>query len=276
MYIDRCHDLRRPNLFLLGPAKTATTSMAYWLSQHRDFFVSEPKETHYFEFEYDRGTAFYLHKYFRHQTGQKVIVDGRPMHLTVGYCAERIYETCPDAKFVVILRHPIERMYSDWFNWSNMRPGRADPSFDIAIYSNMLEFNLDKFNLEGDYVPFCDSKGGCYKPSYIEASMYGYLLQRYIKLFGRDRILVLDFDDVSKDPQAAVDSICSFMNINKCFIPVLSERNMTPKKHKSKKFSDIIPMLSSRVHNFLTEQFYNDGRRLIAQDIHIAEKWNLI
>jgi len=40
--------LTRANVFILGAPKCGSTSLAAWLSQHPDAFVSDPKEPRYF------------------------------------------------------------------------------------------------------------------------------------------------------------------------------------------------------------------------------------
>lgn len=269
--------IKLPNLFLLGPAKTATTSLAYWLGQNKNIFVSEPKETLYFEFEYDRGVNFYLHKYFRHQNGEQVVVDGRPMNLTVGYCAQRIFDTCPDAKFVIVLRHPLERAYSDWGNWARMRPGRAEPNFREAIENNLLNYNPDLFNLEGNYVPFCDSKGGHYKQTYIEASMYWHQISRYYPFFYDDRFLFLNFDEVIFDSQKVVDKICMFMGIDNATIIDPSETNMVYKTHKRPKLKKIKSLLTDCQNQALSYMFKKDAEMMLkhSPDLEFIKKWDL-
>ncbi|MGI9455848.1 MAG: hypothetical protein ACR2NU_04760, partial [Aeoliella sp.] len=42
---------RRPNFFLLGAAKCGTTSVARYLDQHPEVFISKPKEPNFFSFE---------------------------------------------------------------------------------------------------------------------------------------------------------------------------------------------------------------------------------
>ena len=37
-----------PNLFIVGAPKCGTTSLHYWLSQHPEIFMSDPKEPFYF------------------------------------------------------------------------------------------------------------------------------------------------------------------------------------------------------------------------------------
>ena len=45
----------KPNFFFVGAPKCGTTSIAYYLSQHPNIFISNPKEPHFFEEEIPRG-----------------------------------------------------------------------------------------------------------------------------------------------------------------------------------------------------------------------------
>lgn len=267
-----------PNLFLLGPAKTATTSTAYYLSQHNDIFVSDPKETLFFEREYENGIEFYLNKYHRHQNGESVVVDGRPMNFVIDYVAERIFEVNPEAKFVVALRHPLKRAYSDWQNWARMRPGRAPKTFEKAISSNIESFRYNKFELEGDYIPFCDSRGGSYIPTYIEASLYGHHLMRFFDLFDRKKFLLLDFDEVVSRPQRAMNKVFQHCEVRQFNLYDVSERNMTPKKHKSViDIGEIKAQLSKKQIEFLSIIF-NYDMNLLSQikGIDFVKNWEAI
>ena len=63
--------MKLPNFFLIGTAKAGTTSVHYYLSQHPDVLMSDPKEPLFFQIEYERGLDYYLSTYFRNYAGQK-------------------------------------------------------------------------------------------------------------------------------------------------------------------------------------------------------------
>ena len=56
-------DKRKPNFFILGAPKCGTTSVAYWLRDHDNVFVSDPKEPHYFNTDSDFHDVFSLDQY---------------------------------------------------------------------------------------------------------------------------------------------------------------------------------------------------------------------
>ena len=50
--------MRKPNLFILGAPKCGTTSIAYYLNQHPEIFVSPYKEPHYFNLDSEYRFTF--------------------------------------------------------------------------------------------------------------------------------------------------------------------------------------------------------------------------
>src|SRR5436190_811051 len=59
-----------PSFFVVGAAKSGTTSLHVYLDQHPDIFMSKPKEPFFFEAEYDRGPEYYYRRYFGGWNGQ--------------------------------------------------------------------------------------------------------------------------------------------------------------------------------------------------------------
>jgi hypothetical protein len=51
-----------PNLFIVGAPKCGTTSLHYWLSQHPEIFMSEPKEPKFFCTDFHRKADNSHHK----------------------------------------------------------------------------------------------------------------------------------------------------------------------------------------------------------------------
>lgn len=222
-----------PNLFLIGPPKTATTSLAYWLGQSKDIFISEPKEPLFFEAEYENGVDFYKHKYFRHWNGEKIICDARPMNCVISYVPERIYETCgPDIKIIMVIRDRLQRSYSEWHNYHRMRPGRTFNTFHEAIKNNLNCFNYNKFLYEYEYIPFRDSRGGCYVPSFIEGSLYGNMIEKLLNYFKPENIILIDFNDIINDSANIITKLFHKLDVESHIID-LAEKNMIPKIHNS-------------------------------------------
>jgi len=115
-WIDNEH-YRYPSVFVLGAAKSSTTSLHVCLDQHPNVFMSRPKEPLFFEAEYVRGAEFYFNKYFRGWRGEAVVGESRHRNLYLPYVAARIARYNPGAKLIVLLRNPAERAVSHWWHW---------------------------------------------------------------------------------------------------------------------------------------------------------------
>lgn len=207
-----------PNLYLLGAAKCGTTSLHNYLSQHPDICMSIPKEPFFFEVEYERGLDFYMEKYFRHYSGQSVIGDGRHRHLYLPFVLPRIKENAPsDAKFLVIVRHPVDRAYSHW--WHFYSRGIENKLFVEAIDDNIKRIQEGPhFVSEQDallYKKSFDWNDG-FSPyrSYVDSGFYAEQIQRYIDSFGSDRIKILFLSDLISDPDSVMASIFEFIGVS--------------------------------------------------------------
>lgn len=108
--------MRRPNFFVIGAPKCGTTSLATWLSEHPEVFFSAVKEPHYFNFDYGDRTFRTLDKY------ESLFCGVRNCHLAVGEGSVRylysrtavpsILKYSPEAKFIVMLRNPVEMAHA--------------------------------------------------------------------------------------------------------------------------------------------------------------------
>ncbi len=106
-----------PSFFVVGAAKSGTTSLHVYLDQHPDIFMSKPKEPFFFEAEYDRGPEYYYRRYFGGWDGQREVGESRHRNLYFPYIPARIHQYNPEALILAILRNPAERAISHWWHW---------------------------------------------------------------------------------------------------------------------------------------------------------------
>lgn len=127
---------KKVNLFVLGAAKCGTTTLHHYLNQHPSILMAHPKEPLFFEAEYECGNDFYHEKYFATWDGQPIQGEARHRNLYLPFVVPRIKAYAPDdAKFLVILRNPVDRAYSHW--WHNYSWGDEKKSFEEAIEDNL-------------------------------------------------------------------------------------------------------------------------------------------
>ena len=190
----------KPNLFLGGVQKSGTTSLHYFLAKHPDIFIpEEPEELHFFDVDenYSQGIDWYL-SHFASYKGEKIIAQTSPLYIYDKEVPQRIKEFNPDAKFIFILRNPVDRAYSHY--WNSVRFGYENLSFKEAI-----EQEPERINKNKDYRRHY---------SYVDRGRYAEQLSRFFELFPRENILVLLFDDLKKS-YADIGNFCgNFLDID--------------------------------------------------------------
>jgi len=108
---------RRPNFFIVGAPKCGTTALSYYLRQHPQIFFCSPKEPHYFATEFPgyravTSEADYLGLFGAAEPYHKAIGEGSVYYLYSGLALERIRRFNPDARVIVMLRNPVDLVYS--------------------------------------------------------------------------------------------------------------------------------------------------------------------
>lgn len=207
----------RVSLFVLGAAKCGTTTLHHYLSQHPSILMAHPKEPLFFEAEYEFGNDYYLQKYFSGWAGQPVLGEARHRNLYLPFVVPRIKAyASDDAKFLVILRNPVDRAYSHW--WHNYSWGDEKRGFEEAIEVNLRRLESGPFfdsQEESDlYRETLKFRTG-FSPyvSYIDSGFYAEQIQRYIDAFGSDRVKIMFLDDLKNDPLSEMKGVFQFLNL---------------------------------------------------------------
>ena len=109
-------DNKLPNFFIVGAPRAGTTALYHYLSQHPDVFLPRVKEPHYFgsdlEFAVPRMTFDEYRNLYQGVTNEKVVGDGSVMYLMSQTAAKEIKKICPEAKIIIMLRHPVDLLVS--------------------------------------------------------------------------------------------------------------------------------------------------------------------
>jgi Sulfotransferase domain len=207
---------RYPSLFLLGAAKSATTSLHFWLNAHPDVFMSRPKEPFFFEAEYDRGAEFYFRKYFSGWGGQRIVGESRHRNLYLPFVPRRIHRFNPAAKLLVVLRNPVGRAISHWWHY---RSRQMEPlSLSEALCADLERIKAGhKFESEADATRYSKL---IYKDlrsphrTYLDSGYYAEQIERYVDLFGIDRLHVVFFEELIAGQHTVMNGIFRFLGVD--------------------------------------------------------------
>ena len=197
----------RPNFIVVGAHKAGTTSLYMYLKQHPEVFMPELKEPRFFAYDETNHAHQRLSRQtfpirtlkeydalFNTDSSCKAVGEASPEYLNSPIAAERIRELIPEAKIVVALRHPTERLYSLY--QMILRSGQTDASFVDWVQANLAS------------------------DEYTKQTMYYYQnLKRYFHLFEPEQIKVCLFDDLINDAIHVMQDLYRFLEVDQHFVP---------------------------------------------------------
>jgi hypothetical protein len=218
-----------PGFLIVGGQRCGTTSMTRALSEHPAVFAALRREVHYFDGAYDRGIAWYrshfpLRAFARLATwsagAPPVAFESSPYYMFHPLAAERISRDLPGVKLLVLLRDPVERAYSAHAHETYL--GYETESFERAL-------ELESSRLEGEAErivadPAYNSRSHQHH-AYRARGEYAGQLERLERIFGRERIHVVDSDAFFADPVPVYDGVLEFLGLPCSFRPVFKRRN---------------------------------------------------
>lgn len=161
---------RLPDFVIIGAAKSGTTTLFQWLAAQPEVFAPPVKEPRFFSRDYEKGLDWYT-SLFAGATEGQVTGEASTNYTDAQYsevAAARMAERIPEARLVYLLRHPIERLRSQY---------RHD--LRRAVVERPLP---DAVHIDGN--------------PYVERSRYWSRLRPYTEVFARGQICVVRFDDV--------------------------------------------------------------------------------
>jgi hypothetical protein len=193
-----------PDFMLIGAAKAGTTSLFQYLAKHPDIIPSKKKELLYFSVRQKKGLKWYLCNFpLKKEKNGRLTFEGSPSYLYYKKGLKRIKHLFPDIKLIILLRDPINRAYSQW----NYNREGSPFSLNHPLAKDERSFNKaiqDELNNP-------DSLHTLHK--YIYRSHYSKHLKEVYKRFSDSQILVLDFDDLKKEPRRTLTEVTDFLQL---------------------------------------------------------------
>lgn len=119
-----------PNTIVLTVPKTGSTSLYATFDNHPSICLPTSKETWFFTTYWEKGVQWYEDK-FSHCSGKKVRCDFVSTLMYEEGFTEKLKQVVPEAKFIVLLRDPIERCISHYFH--EVRRGFEKECFERAM-----------------------------------------------------------------------------------------------------------------------------------------------
>ena len=209
-----------PNTFVVGAAKSGTTSLYNYLLQHPDIFMSPVKEPCYFAYaenppalagpgdeavNRESGVVYSLDAYqdlFSGATSESIVGEASPVYLYDEDAPRLLRERCPDANLIAILRNPVERAYSHYLQL--VQSGR-EPLEDFG----------DALDAEDER----RAAGWEWSWHYRQMGFYGQQLARYLNYFDRDQLHVYRFKELTASPVDFAKTVYRMLGVDPSFTP---------------------------------------------------------
>ncbi|HVT77480.1 MAG TPA: sulfotransferase [Acidimicrobiales bacterium] len=182
--------MTRPRFVVAGVPKAGTTSLYHYLAAQEGVYVSDLKEINFLSYpgadvarerypwlEFPVTTIEAYEALFA-PSGDRVPIDFSPSCFRSHVAVDRMREFVPDAGVLLVLRDPVSRAWSAYQN--RVRKGYERRAPDDAL-------------VPGERA--------------VDMGFYAGRVEELQRAFGRDRVGVWLFDDLSNDAEATVRSI---------------------------------------------------------------------
>lgn len=200
-----------PNFFIAGAPKCGTTAIATYLGDHPSVFISNPKEPFYWCSDFSglrdytrvRTISEYDALFSGRRTEHKVVGEGSTEYLRSAVAVPAILNYNPSAKFLVLLRNPVELVYA--FHQTQV----FTMSEDVSSFEDA--WRMQNLRSEGRNFP-----AGCIDPcllKYREVGSLGTQLQRFFEIVPESQRRVVLFDEFTSNPAATYESILEFLGL---------------------------------------------------------------
>lgn len=204
-----------PGLLIIGAQKSGTTSLFRYLISHPQVLPGTVKEVRYFNAHSERGLHWYRsHFPLRHfgwsvAAGREPItVDASTAYLFSSEAPARISNDLSDARFVALLRDPVDRAWSHYRH--SVREGHEELGFGEALAQEETRITRYRSALAAGEPVFRTLSFHTYKARgrYVEQ------LERWFSAFDRDRFCILRSEALFADPQGVTNRVLSFLGMD--------------------------------------------------------------
>jgi hypothetical protein len=238
----------RPEFILVGGMKCGSTSFARYLSAHPQVKISGPKEPNYWSWR--RYPARYQNFFVNEspipdpRPDQVISGEFSTSLLVHPLAPRRVRANLPRLRIFVLLRNPVDRAYSH-FMMSKMAGLEKDRQFEEVVRREMDEipellaahergFLSTKDNSKSCYstsdgTPICVAKHeqgwpqrklrddldlrDFYYQSYVFRSLYHDQVYRWLRLFPRKQLMILQSEHFFNDEAGTMKEVAEFLGL---------------------------------------------------------------
>ncbi len=239
--------MRLPDFYIIGAMKCATSTLQRQLALQKGVFMSEPKEPNFFSDDdvYARGLDWYG-ALFADADGATRIGEASTHYAkwpTWPDAPVRLKAATPDAKFIYMIRHPIDRLISHYLHEWTMR------KITIPIDEAVTRF-----------------------PELFQYSLYHKQLSRWLAHFPADRFALVTQEGLKARPRENFERLARFLELDDAaWVENLPAQNVSADRLQRFPLYEFV--MENRVMSVLRRALVPSGlRRRIADRLRPPER----
>jgi hypothetical protein len=181
------------DFFIIGAMKTGSTTLYDYLQGHANIALCSPKEPGFFSRDerFLNGEKWYA-SLFEKKGDDCLYGDASTCYsrnLTYPNTIKRIHQHNPRAKFIYVVRDPVQRAISHYKH--RMEESRLNGLSIIPLSALITNDN-----------------------ELLEAGDYAMQLEKYLEFFTKDQFLILTFHELTQTPLIALKKLSQFLGVN--------------------------------------------------------------
>jgi len=207
-----------PDFYIIGGQKCGTTSLFEYLSLHPSVLRGAAKDIRFFDKYFSKGTNWYR-MYFPLQIKKSNLEfflkrkfltgDATERYLEYPFAPERIKTVTPYAKFLVLLRNPVDRAFSH-YQMNAVR--QMEPlSFEKAIEmeNERISDGMKKMKMDETYY-----NDIYFRYAYLDRGIYITKLQHWFNFFPKNQFLIIESEKFWSNTSEVYNEVLKFLNLS--------------------------------------------------------------
>lgn len=254
-----------PDFLIIGGERCGTSSLYYYLTEQPHIVSASTKETHFFDENFQKGTAWYraqfpysLHRQYSKDIRKQDFLtgEGTPYYMLYPHAPRRTFEVVPEVKLIALLRNPVDRAFSK--HWIETRAGFETWSFEDAIKGEEERLAGEREKMLADEQYYSHSFRHF---SYLTRGIYIDQLQNWLRYYPREQLLILRSEDMYSDPAGVLQRTLNFLGVKNADLNKDFKNYRRPSK-KGYRNQSITPKLDPEMRKYLIEYFKPHNARL--------------
>ncbi len=206
-----------PDFYLLGAQKSGTTALFDYLTKHPNI-PKTIKDIRFYDKYFHKGVNWYKQhfplkssKSFATTFNRKTMLVGEATerYLEYPFAPKRIKSVTPNAKFLIILRNPIDRTYSH-YNYNVIR-NKENRTFEEAIFEEWKKTKNEFLKMQNDPHYYSDHY---FRYAYLDRSIYVDKIKQWFSVFPKEQFFIIENNELARNTSKVFDNIIRFLNLS--------------------------------------------------------------